>query len=217
MLQNRTEAGQILASELEEFAGDANAIVLALPRGGVPVACEIARALHLPIDVYVVRKLGVPGYEELAMGAIASGGVRVLNREVIEYHGIHPDELEEAMAREKQELAHREKVYRDGRPAPQLQGKTVILTDDGLATGSTMRAAAVAARAQGARKIVIAVPVASVETCRSMRGEADKIVCRFQPENFQSVGEWYASFPQITDDEVRQLLQGAEIELPTAA
>lgn len=218
MLLDRIHGGQLLAAELEpEFAGNPDAILLALPRGGVPVACEVARALHLPMDIYVVRKIGVPGHEELAMGAIATGGVRVINREVVDMHGIQPDEMEEATAREKQELARREEMYRDRRPAPELHGKTVILIDDGLATGSTMRAAAAAARAQGARKVVIAVPVASARTCQQLFPEADRVVCPFTPEPFYTIGQWYQSFPQITDDEVRQFLLTANIELPAAA
>lgn len=218
MLRDRIHGGQILAAELErEFAGNPDVIVLALPRGGVPVAAEVARVLHLPMDVYVVRKIGVPGHEELAMGAIATGGVRVINREVVDLHGIQPDEMEDATARERQELARREEMYRDRRPAPELRGKTVILIDDGLATGSTMRAAAAAARAQGARKVIIAVPVASARTCEQLHPEADRVVCPFTPEPFYAVGQWYQNFPQITDDEVRQLLQQTNIELPAAA
>jgi predicted phosphoribosyltransferase len=218
MLRDRIHGGQILAAELEQdFAGNPDAIVLALPRGGVPVAYEVARTLHLPMDVYVVRKLGVPGHEELAMGALATGGVRVINREVVDTYGIHPEEMEEATAREKQELARRERIYRDGRPAPQLHGKIVILIDDGLATGSTMRAAAAAARAQGARQAIIAAPVGAVSACQQLHPEADRVVCPFAPDSFYAVGEWYQSFPQITDDEVRELLDQATIEFPIAA
>jgi predicted phosphoribosyltransferase len=183
--------------------------VLALPRGGVPVAYEVARALHVPLDVFLVRKLGVPGHEEYAMGAVASGGVRVLNRDVIEALHI-PDELiDEVVAREERELERRERAYRGGRPFPDLRGKTVILVDDGLATGSTMLAAATALRQQQPARLVVAVPVGSPETCDAFRSHVDDIVCAITPDPLYAVGLWYADFAQTTDDEVRELLAEA--------
>ncbi|PYS89822.1 MAG: phosphoribosyl transferase [Acidobacteria bacterium] len=207
--RDRTEAGKRLAAELEAYAGRADVLVLALPRGGVPVAFEVAAALHAPLDIFLVRKLGVPGHEELAMGAIATGGVRVLNEDVMRYINI-PDEVIDAVAaKEQRELARREQLYRDDRPAPDVRGRTVILVDDGLATGSTMRAAAAALRKQQPAKIIVAVPVAAAATCDEFRAEVDEVVCAVTPEPFQAVGLWYKDFSQTTDEEVHDLLAQA--------
>ena len=207
--RDRIEAGKRLAAELAEYANRADVLVLALPRGGVPVAFEVAEALHAPLDVFLVRKLGVPGHEELAMGAIATGGVRVINEDVVRYLNI-PDEVIETVAMDEQrELERRERAYRDGRAAPDVQGRTVILVDDGLATGSTMRAAAVALRQQQPARIVVAVPVASSQTCDEFRAEVDDIVCAVTPEPFRGVGQWYEDFSQTTDEEVHDLLERA--------
>ena len=204
---NRTEAGKVLATKLMKYANRGDVLVLALPRGGVPVAYEVARALHAPLDVFLVRKLGVPGHEELAMGAIASGGVRVLNEEV----AIYFDEaaIDAVATREQEELKRRERLYRGDRPAPDVRGRTVILVDDGLATGSTMRAAAAALRKMQPAKIIVAVPVAAPETCEEFRHEVDEVVCAVTPEPFMAVGLWYEDFSQTSDDEVRQLLEKA--------
>jgi erythromycin esterase-like protein/predicted phosphoribosyltransferase len=204
--RNRAEAGQLLAERLREYAGRDDVVVLGLPRGGMPVAFEIARALHVPLDVFVVRKLGVPGHEELALGAIATGGVRVLNKQLIESLRIPPEWIEAVDAKERRELERRERAYRAGRPPPDLVAKTVILVDDGLATGSTMFAAVQAVRADDPARIVVAVPVADPEVCASLRGPADEVVCLSTPRPLRSVGEWYADFSQTTDDEVRDLL-----------
>ena len=184
----------------------ADVLVLALPRGGVPVGCEVARALGAPLDVFLVRKLGVPGHEELAMGAVATGGVRVLNDEIVRGLGISDHEIDAAVARELQELARRERLYRGDRPPPDVAGRTVILVDDGLATGATMRAAVAALRRQQPARIVIAVPTASPDTSEALKAEADDVVCAMTPEPFFAVGYWYEDFTQTTDDEVRELL-----------
>jgi putative phosphoribosyl transferase len=206
--RDRADAGRALATHLSDYAGRAGIIVLGLPRGGVPVAREVARALRAPLDVFLVRKLGVPGHDELAMGAIASGGVRVVNRDVVDAARISRDQLEEAAAREAHELARREVAYRGGRPAPQLEGRTAILVDDGLATGSTMRAAVEALKEQGAGEIVVAVPVAARQTCEELARHVDAIVCARTPDPFYAVGLWYDDFSQTTDAEVRALLAG---------
>jgi predicted phosphoribosyltransferase len=206
VFRDRTDAGRRLAAKLTPLAGRADVIVLALPRGGVPVGFEVARALAVPLDVFLVRKLGTPGREELAMGAIASGGVRVLNSDVVRALGITPDEIAEAAAREAEELRRREEAYRDGRPAPDLRDKTVILVDDGLATGSTMRAAVAAVRKLGPARVVVAVPVGAAETCQEFRPVADDVVCVDTPDPFVAVGNWYEDFAQTSDDEVRELL-----------
>lgn len=209
LFRDRTDGGRRLAAELMEYANRPDVLVLALPRGGVPVAYEVARALHAPLDIFLVRKLGVPGQEELAMGAIASGGVRVVNENVVEYLRI-PGEVIDAVAMdEQQELERRERAYRDDRPAPDVRGKTVILIDDGLATGSTMRAAAAALRKQKPARIVVGVPVSSPETCDEFRSEVDDIVCALTPRPFMGVGQWYKDFSQTTDEEVRDLLARA--------
>jgi predicted phosphoribosyltransferase len=204
--RNRIEAGRRLAEELADYAGQADVLVLALPRGGVTVGAEVARALGAPLDVMLVRKLGVPGHEELAMGAIASGGVRIISDEVIAALGVSERELAAVAAAEEAELARRERLYRGTRGSPDVRGRTVILVDDGLATGATMRAAAAAILSQRPRRLVVAVPVAPDEICRALRTEVDQVVCALTPEPFHSVGTWYEDFSQTTDDEVRELL-----------
>ena len=204
--RNRAEAGRLLAQELAAYAGRPDLIVLALPRGGVPVAYEVARALGAPMDVFLVRKLGVPGHQEFAFGAIATGGVRVLNEGVVESLGLPAYVIETATAKERQELARRERLYRGGRPSPDVRGKTVILIDDGLATGATMQAAIAALRQLQPAKIVVAVPTASPDTCERLRREVDEVICAITPEPFHAVGLWYEDFSQTTDDEVRDLL-----------
>jgi predicted phosphoribosyltransferase len=211
IFHDRYDAGRQLAAHLTRYAGRPDVLVLALPRGGLPVAYEVARALGAPLDVFLVRKLGVPGREELAMGAIASGGVRVLNDEVVRALRI-PEEVIDAVAAEEQaELERRERTYRDGRPAPDVRGRTVILVDDGLATGSSMRAAVEALRLRGPARIVVAVPVGAPETCAALREIADEVVCAYEPERFAAVGLWYADFSQTSDEEVRQLLVRAAV------
>jgi len=208
--RDRTEAGQLLAEQLTAYAGRPDVLVLALPRGGVPVASEVARALGAPLDVFVVRKLGVPGHEELAMGAIASGGVCMLDDDVVLALRIPRRVIEAVAARELRELERRERAYRGDRPAPEVRGRTVILVDDGLATGSTMRAAVAALRRLGPARIVVAVPTAAPATCEEFRHEADECVCDITPDPFYAVGLWYEDFSQTTDDEVRELLERAE-------
>ncbi len=206
---DRADAGRALAMALEEYRGRTDVIVLGLPRGGVPVAAEVARELGAPLDVFVVRKLGVPGHEEFAMGAIASGGVRVMNRSAVEMLSI-PDALIERVAeREQRELERRERQYRGGRPAPRVAGQVVILVDDGLATGSSMRAAVAALRNLEPARIVVAVPVGSAETCRTLETEADEVVCAMAPDDFQAVGRWYDDFGQTSDAEVEAALRSA--------
>ncbi|HEV2148990.1 MAG TPA: phosphoribosyltransferase [Longimicrobiaceae bacterium] len=207
--RDRTEAGRELADRLGEYAGRPDVVVLALPRGGVPVAYEVARALGAPLDVFLVRKLGVPGHEELAMGAIASGGVRVLNADVVNALRVPPAAVDAVAAREMGELERRERAYRDDRPPPAVRGRTVLLVDDGLATGSTMRAAAEALRGLGPARLVVAVPVGAAETCDAFAREVDEVVCARTPEPFYAVGLWYEDFSQTTDDEVRDLLARA--------
>jgi len=204
--RNRTDAGRQLAERLAAYADRPDVLVLALPRGGVPVGFEVARALGAPFDVFLVRKLGVPGYEELAMGAVATGGVRVLNDEIVRGLGILEREIDAVVARELQELARRERLYRGDRPPPDVAGRTVILVDDGLATGATMRAAIQALRQQHPARIVVAVPTASPDTCEALKAEADDVVCAMTPEPFLAVGHWYDDFTQTTDNEVRELL-----------
>jgi predicted phosphoribosyltransferase len=204
--RDRTEAGQRLAAELGRYAGRTDVLVLALPRGGVPVAYEVARALDAPLDVFLVRKLGTPGQEELAMGAVASGGVRVLNESVVRGLRVPPRVIDAVAARELRELARRERLYRGDRPPPDVRGRTVILVDDGLATGSTMLAAVRALRQLGPARAVVAVPVAAPETCAALRGEVDEMVCAVTPDPFYAVGVWYDDFAQTSDDEVRDLL-----------
>jgi predicted phosphoribosyltransferase len=208
--KNRSEAGRFLAEQLSAYANRPDTLVLALPRGGVPVAYEVAKALGAPLDVFQVRKLGLPGHEELAMGAIATGGVRVRNPEVVEYLRIPDEVIDEVTARERQELERRERLYREGRPALSPRGRVVILVDDGLATGSTMRAAILALRQQQPASIVVAVPVAAKQTCEELRAVADEVVCAVTPDPFYAVGLWYEDFAQTTDEEVRELLARAE-------
>jgi predicted phosphoribosyltransferase len=209
LFRDRSDAGRVLADKLAHYADHRDVLVLALPRGGVPVAYEVARALHAPLDVFLVRKLGVPGREELAMGAIASGGVRVLNEDVVRALDLPDDVIETAAAAEQRELARREQAYRDNLPPVDVRGRTVILVDDGLATGSTMRAAIAALRRQHPARIVVAVPVGAQEICDELRAEADEVVCACTPEPFYAVGLWYSDFSQTTDEEVRELLRQA--------
>ena len=212
--RDRREAGRQLAQHLAAYANRPDVLVLALPRGGVPVAYEVARALHAPLDVFLVRKLGLPGHEEYAMGAVASGGVRVLNPEVVAQLHLPDEVIDIVTRRELQEIERRERAYRGDRPFPDVRGKTVILVDDGLATGSTMRAAAEALRQQGPARLVVAVPAGSPETCDEFRDEVDEVVCAITPEPFYAVGLWYDDFSQTTDDEVRDLLAAARQEVP---
>jgi len=216
VFRDRTDAGRQLAAKLKEVIDTSNAIVLALPRGGVPVAFEVARALHVPLDIFLVRKLGVPGREELAMGAIASGGVRVINDDVVRELGIPSRWIDIAAADESAELRRRELAYRDSRPAPDVRDKTVVLVDDGLATGATMRAAVAALRKMEPDRIVVAVPVGAPDTCHELRAQADDIVCLKQPDPFYAVGSWYQDFEQTTDEEVRELLALGASELITS-
>jgi predicted phosphoribosyltransferase len=210
VFRDRAEAGDELADRLDHYAGRADVLVLALPRGGVPVAARVARALGAPLDVFVVRKLGVPGHEELAMGAIAGGGVRVVNEEVVGKLHLDDATIQRVAEAEEQELARREHRYRQGRPRPDLSGRVVILVDDGLATGSTMRAAVAAARAAGPpARVVVAVPTAPAATCERFLREADEVVCATTPWPFRAVGYSYRSFPQTTDEEVQELLEAA--------
>lgn len=207
--QNRTDAGRRLAAELAAYANRPDVIVLALPRGGVPVGYEVARALDAPLDVFVVRKLGLPWQEELAMGALASGGVRILDENLIRIAHVTAEDLRRITEVEQAELARRERQYRGERPFPDLAGKTVILVDDGLATGSTMRAAVAALRLERPARIIVAVPVAAPETCAAFRDVADEIVCAETPEPFHAVGLWYEDFSQTSDTEVHELLERA--------
>ena len=209
LFRDRVDAGRQLLSRLAGYRGRPDVLVLALPRGGIPVGYEVARGLGAPLDVFVVRKLGVPGQEELAMGAIASGGVRVVNDDVVDALRIPPAVLDRVAAEEARELERRQRSYRGGRPAPDVTGRTVILVDDGLATGSTMRAAVAALRQLGPARIVVAVPVAARPTCDDLRREVDEIVCLATPEPFMAVGRFYDDFSQTTDDEVRELLAAA--------
>jgi predicted phosphoribosyltransferase len=207
--RDRRDAGRLLASKLTRYANRLDVHVLALPRGGVPVAYEVAQALGAPLDVFLVRKLGVPGHEELAMGAVATGGVRVLNHQVVAGLGISDDVIDAVTAREQQELARREGLYRGDRPPPDVGGRTVILVDDGLATGASMHAAIKAMRALQPARIVVAVPAAAPETCSELRAEVDDVICAVTPVPFHAVGLWYEDFSQTSDDEVRELLARA--------
>ena len=209
---DRRHAGAVLARQLQHFANRPDVVVLALPRGGVPVAYEVARALGAPMDVFVVRKLGMPGHPELAMGAIASGGVRVMNEDAVSWYRPSAAAIEGVTRAELAELERRERTYRGDRPPLSIEGRTIILVDDGLATGSTMRAAVLAIRRLRPSRVVLAVPVGAPETCEALRGIADEVVCALMPEPFSAVGQWYIDFSQTTDDEVRQLLssQGAD-------
>jgi putative phosphoribosyl transferase len=208
--RDRIDGGKKLALRLANYANRDDMLVLALPRGGVPVAFEVAKALRAPLDIFLVRKLGVPGHEELAMGAIATGGVRVLNDDVVSYLGISVDVIDAVASMELRELERREHAYRGDRPEPEVRGKTVILIDDGLATGSTMRAAAKALRQQDPARIVVAVPVSASQTCDEYRMGVDEIICAQTPEPFMGVGMWYRDFSQTTDEEVREILAQAK-------
>ncbi|MBI5542968.1 MAG: phosphoribosyltransferase [Deltaproteobacteria bacterium] len=207
--QDRREAGRALGVALAHLAGRPDTLVLGLPRGGVPVAIEVARALGAPLDVCVVRKLGVPGHEELAMGALASGGGAVLNRELIQELGIPPSEIERVAERELAELARRERVLRGAQPPVSVRGRSVILVDDGLATGSTMRAAVKAIRRLEPDRVVVAIPVAPADVCASLEAEVDELVCLSMPESFFAVGLWYEDFRQVSDEQVQELLAEA--------
>jgi len=209
-LRDRRHAGRVLAERLEHLRGQPGLLVLALPRGGVAVGFEVAHALQAPLDVFVVRKLGFPGHEEYAMGAIAGGGVRVMNP--MPGISVSPDDVAAVVAREQDELVRRERLYRGDRPAVSARGRTVIVVDDGLATGSTMRAAVTAIRQQHPAHLVVAVPVGAEDTCTMLRGEADEVVCAAMPAPFRAVGLWYRDFPQATDDEVHELLDEARRE-----
>lgn len=207
--RDRADAGRLLASRLAAYADRPDALVLALPRGGVPVAFEIAQALHLPLDVFLVRKLGVPGHEELAMGAIASGGIEVINAEVVRMVRLTDAQIAAVAAAEQRELERREQIYRGDRPPPMVRNRTVILVDDGLATGASMRAAALALRQQHPRRIVVAVPVGAVETCAEFQTLVDEVICALTPDPFYAVGYWFEDFAPTTDAEVRDLLARA--------
>jgi len=207
--KDRAAAGRTLASLLAPYANRSDVVVLALPRGGVPVAREIAAALRAPLDVFLVRKLGVPGHEELAMGAIATGGVRILNQEVVNALRIPPGVIDAAASREQRELERREAAYRDGWPVPHVENQTVILVDDGLATGSTIRAAVAALYQQGPRRIVVAVPVGAPSTCQELRREVDEVICAITPDQFYAVGQWYRDFSEVSDETVGELLRAS--------
>jgi putative phosphoribosyl transferase len=209
LFRNRTEAGRVLAAQIKPSVVGADVLVLALPRGGVPVGFEVAQALNADLDIFLVRKLGMPGEEELAIGAIASGGVRVLNHELIHYLRVPQAVIDEITTRELAELERRERLYREGRPPRPVLNRTVVLVDDGLATGATMLAASRALRPQGARRIIVAVPVAARQTCDEFRKEVDEIICAATPPDFRAVGLWYEDFSQTTDEDVRRLLEQA--------
>jgi len=214
---DRKHAGQVLAKKLEHLRDNRDVIILELPRARVPVAFEVAQALRAPLDVFIVRKLGMPGHEEYAMGAIATGGVRVMNPEVA---GLHIPEavIESVAAREQEELKRRERLYRGDRPPLAIENRIVILVDDGLATGSSMRAAAIAVRQRNPKRVVVAVPVAAVATCTEFRAEVDEVICALTPEPFRAVGIWYQDFSQTSDDEVHALLEASwSMEAPRAA
>jgi putative phosphoribosyl transferase len=209
VFQDRAEAGRVLADRLTKYAGSPDVVVLALPRGGVPVGFQVARSLGAPLEVLSVRKLGVPGREELAMGAIAGDGTRVVNQRVVRELGIAEDKLQAVAAAEHQELERRERIYRGQRPRPELSGKVVIVVDDGLATGATMWAAVAAIRRQRPARVVVAVPVAAASTCRKLEQAAEEVICVTTPTLFVAVGQAYRDFGQTTDKEVRALLDAA--------
>jgi predicted phosphoribosyltransferase len=205
--EDRREAGRALAVRLRPYAGRDDVVVLALPRGGVPVAFPVAEALDVPLDLFLVRKLGTPGHRELAMGAIASGGIRVLNDEVVKWYGIAPEAIDAVAREEERELGRREMAYREGRDGVPVEGRVVILIDDGLATGSTMMAAVKAVRQLAPARVIVAVPVGARDTCGALSAVADEVVCLRMPEPFSAVGQWYLDFDQTSDDEVRKLLR----------
>jgi len=208
--RDRAQAGWILAGKLALYTGRPDVLVLALPRGGVPVAFEVAKALHVPLDIFLVRKLGVPGQEELAMGAIASGGIWVINEDVVRMLHIPASIIEDVASKELRELERRERLYRDDRPLPVIQNRIVILIDDGLATGATMRAAVHALRVQHPARLLVAVPVAALPSCEALRAEVDEVIAPLTPELFRGVGWWYEDFAQVSDKEVHTLLVQAE-------
>jgi putative phosphoribosyl transferase len=212
--QDRREAGRVLAEALRTYADRLDVVVLALPRGGVPVAYEVAAALGATLDILLVRKLGTPGHRELAMGAIASGGVLVLNDDVVRTLGIQPEAIDAAAHEEQRELERRQRTYLEGREPVPLEGKVVILVDDGLATGSTMKAAAQAVRRRNPARVIVAVPVGARDTCADMAGLADEVVCARMPDPFTAVGQWYGDFDQTTDEEVMQLMRARTSALP---
>jgi predicted phosphoribosyltransferase len=206
--ENRRQAGIELAAHVEHLHGRGDVVVLALPRGGVPVAHEVARALNAPLDIFLVRKLGLPGHAELAMGAIASGGVRVLNEDIVRWFNVPIAVIDNVARKEEAELVRREREYRAGRPSIELSDRIVLLVDDGLATGATMKAAVLAVRAQRPSRIIVAVPVGSPDTCRELADIADEVACARTPKHFTAVGQWYRDFSETTDQEVRDLLHG---------
>ena len=206
---DRTDAGQVLARGLQQYKNQPDVLILGLPRGGVPVAYEVARELNAPLDVFIVRKLGVPGHEELGMGAIATGGVRILHEGILRELGISEQTIDAVSERERAELERRERLYRSDRPAPTIKGRTVVIIDDGSATGSTMKAAIQAVRQQDPRRLIVAVPTAPSETCEQLKESADEVVCALTPEPFVAVGSSYADFSQTTDEEVRELIASA--------
>jgi len=208
--RDRFEAGKLLATRLTQYSDRTAVHVFALPRGGLPVAFEIAQAIHAPLDIFLVRKLGVPGHEELAMGAIATGNVRLLQSDIVEAFGISSQMIDAATEEGLQELARRERAYRGSRPEPVVRGKTIILVDDGLATGSTMRVAVAALKEQQPKRMIVAVPVAAPEACNELKDEVDEIICLETPPSFSAVGLWYDDFSQVTDHEVRELLARAD-------
>ena len=216
MFQDRAEAGRKLAERLAHYSNRSDVLILALPRGGVPVAFEVAEALKAPLDVLVVRKLGTPGQEELAMGAIASGGVRVLHDEVVRTLGISAREIEAVTAKAQKELERREQTYRGDRPFPDLHGRTLIVVDDGIATGTTMRAAIAALKEQHPSRLVVAIPVAPLSTCEELKMEVPEVICLLTPEAFYAISLWYEKFPQTSDEEVKDLLERAARERPAA-
>jgi len=208
-IKDRNEAGRQLARALDSYRGRSDLLVLALPRGGVPVAVEVARALDAPLDLILARKLGTPGQPELAMGAVASGGAQVVNADIVAALGIADDELKAVVERETRELERREQAYRGARPRPAIAGKCVILVDDGVATGATVRAAVAALRSQQPARLVIAVPVAPPDTVERLRRDADEVICPETPEPFIAISRWYLEFPQLSDSDVRELLAQA--------
>jgi len=217
LFHDRSEAGRVLADKLTHYRGEPDLLVLALPRGGVPVAAEVARVLHAPLDVFLVRKLGVPGHEELAMGAIASGEGRILNREVVDYLHIPEHVIHEVAHRELQELNRQDELYRRHQPFPVVEGKTVILVDDGLATGTSMRAAIHALKKLHPKRVVVAVPVGAAQTCEQLRDEVDELVCAEAPEDFLGVGRWFEDFRPTSDETVQALLEEAAAVQPVLA
>lgn len=204
--RNRTEAGKLLARKLSGYANRQDVLVLALPRGGVPVAYAVARALAVPLDVLVARKLGVPGVEELAMGAIAPGGTRVLNEDIVRQYNIPPAVIDAVTLKEQAEMERRIQAFRGNRPPPVIEGRVVIVVDDGIASGATTRAAIATVRRQRPARIIVAAPVAAAQICAALRQEVDEVVCVLEPEDFWGVGSWYDRFPQLTDEEVQALL-----------